>query len=85
MILQGYQIEGFEIATDAEQKKDNGAGFIGGIYSSFKGNDERMDFNISKIARIRVIENSDFAIRNQEDAASEGQSEIVDFICAMRR
>jgi len=86
LILRGYQIEGFEIADGPGEKgADGGAGFIGGVYSSFKGGTEKKDFKIKKIANIRVIENSDFAIRSPEDISSEGEGEIVDYICGIRK
>ena len=88
LILRGYQIEGFEIAegasNESDENVDKGAGFIGGVYSSFKGKNEKRDFNISKIEHIRVIENSDFAIRSREDISSENEDgKIVDYICAI--
>lgn len=86
LILRGYQIDGFEIADGpGESESDGGAGFIGGVYSSFKGGTEKKDFKIKKIANIRVIENSDFAIRSPEDTSSEGEGEIVDYICGIRK
>lgn len=87
LILRGVQVEGFEFAKapagDSEEKAETGEGFIGGVYSSFKGDNVKKDFKISKIVDIRVIENSDFAVRSKEDFSSEEKGKIVDFICVI--
>lgn len=87
LVLRGIQVEGFDFAaspqTDSDAEADRGGGFIGGVFSSFKGANEKKDFNISKIVNIRVIENSDFTVRGKTDASSEEEGKIVQYICAL--
>ena len=84
LILRGYQVEGFAVAEEAPAETDKGAGYVGGVYTTFEGSDTKKSINISKIKSIRPLENTNFIIRSDEEFGKhEGDEEIVETLCAI--
>ncbi|MEC7838979.1 MAG: hypothetical protein VX777_02945 [Chlamydiota bacterium] len=82
LVLQGYQVESVDI-TDMDNEVNEGEGFFGGIFSSFKG-DKWKDINFDKVVSINVIEDSSFQVReNALDNISE-DNKVIEPLCFIR-
>jgi len=82
LILQGYQVEQVKLNQD-ENSSQSGEGYFGGVISTFKGSNWT-DFSVDRVVEIRVLEDSNFAIRNDVFNDMKKDDQIVDPICQLR-
>jgi hypothetical protein len=81
LILQGYQVEAFAV-TDEKTTEGDGQAVIGGVFTTIKG-DTWTDLSIDRVVRIEVMQNSDFAVREEAFKNVKESDKIVEVICSI--
>jgi hypothetical protein len=89
LILRGYHIKEFALPENVkrdekDEDKEEGSGIVGGVYTIFKGDQTKQDIKIQHIRDIRVLDNTDFAVRGKSEFGKETDSEIKQVLCTLQ-
>lgn len=89
LILRGYHIKEFALPENVkrdekDEEKEEGSGIVGGVYTIFKGDQTKQDIKIQRIRDIRVLDNTDFAVRGKSEFGKETDSEIKQVLCTLQ-
>jgi hypothetical protein len=90
VVLRGFHIKEISLpenprldADAKETKEEGGSGFVGGVYSIFKGDTEMKDIKIVSIRNIKVLQNTDFQIRDKTEFGEK--DDIIRVLCTLQQ